>query len=162
MCGQQVLKYIPCMGVHWLNALPVIFPGQLHMGTWPITVHKALIAQAPGQGSTHLLRTQALSRGQSVFRTHSGRQPTKGSPRNSGRQVQIPSEHSALGPQGDGTQASSTGDGIAVKYNRCTHTEMLTGSEWWLEASRSKTQGRFGECLRVAGNNSQRVNVLPV
>lgn len=81
-------------------------------------MHNALTAQAPGHGSRHLLRMHALSRGQSAFKTHSGRQPTFGSPRNSGKQVQIPLKHCALGPQGDGTQASSTGDEIAAKYNR--------------------------------------------
>jgi len=81
-------------------------------------MHNALTAQAPEHGSRHLLRIHALSRGQSSFRMHSGRQPTIGSPRNSGRQVQIPSKHCALGPQGDGTQASSIGIEVAVKHKR--------------------------------------------
>lgn len=32
----------------------------------------------------------------------------------------MPWEHFVLGPQGDGTQASWTGDGVAAKHNRCT------------------------------------------
>lgn len=58
-----------------------------------MTLHKAFDAQVPGQGSTHLFRMQARSRGQSVLSTHSGRQPVYGSPWYSGIHVQIPSLH---------------------------------------------------------------------
>lgn len=72
--------------------------------------------QVPGQGSIHLLRKQALSRGQSVFNTHSGRHPKYGFPWNSDRHVQTPFKHSVLGPQGDKEHSSSTGvDIMAVR-----------------------------------------------
>lgn len=83
--------------------------GQLQIGIWFGTLHIALTPHVPGQGSTHLLRMQALSLAQSEFNTHSGRQPTYGSPKNSGKQVHVPFEHSALKPHGDGLQGSSFG-----------------------------------------------------
>lgn len=46
------------------------------MGIWLYTLHWALRAHVPGHGFTHLLREQTLSKGQSVFVTHSGLQPT--------------------------------------------------------------------------------------
>ena len=64
-----------CCGWHWTNALPIIPAGQLHIGTWLMTSQMAFRAHVPGHGSTHLLLRQALSLGQSEFRTHSGRQP---------------------------------------------------------------------------------------
>lgn len=63
------------------------------MGMWLITSHIASWPQVPGHGSTHLLRRQALSWGQSELRTHSGLQPEYGSPWYSGRHVQIPLRH---------------------------------------------------------------------
>lgn len=51
-------------------------PGkQLQTGVCLFTVHSAFIPQVPRQGFVHLLLTQALFRGQSVFIIHSGRQP---------------------------------------------------------------------------------------
>lgn len=72
------------------------------------TLHSALRPHVPGQGSTHLLLTQALLRSQSEFVTHSGRHPVYGSPKYSGRHEQEPapfrSLHIALAPHGDGLQ----------------------------------------------------------
>lgn len=50
------------------------------MGMWLITSQTALTAHVPLQGSIHLFWAQALSFGQSELKTHSGRQPTYGSP----------------------------------------------------------------------------------
>lgn len=59
---------------------------------------------------------QALSRGQSLFKIHSGRHSLYGSPWYSGRHVQIPSEHSAFGPHGEGLQGSRLGgSGAKIK-----------------------------------------------
>jgi len=86
------------------------------MGIWLVTSHRALTPQVPGQGSMHLLRTQARSLGQSVFRTHSGRQETYGSPWYSGIHEHWPFRQRALAPQGDGLQGSSaTGGATAMK-----------------------------------------------
>lgn len=71
-----------------------------------MTLHNALLAQVPIQGSLHLLLIQALSRAQSELRTHSGRHPIVGSPKYSDKQEQIPLSHCVLIPQGDGLQAS--------------------------------------------------------
>lgn len=63
---------------------------------------------APWHMSIHLLLEHALSNEQSLFVTHSGRQPRYGSPKYSGAHVHAPAEfltvHIALGPQGDGLQ----------------------------------------------------------
>lgn len=93
---------VPCCIVHKANAFPDIPGGQLHIGTWLYTLQIAFCPQVPGQGSAHLFRIHALLRGQSVFKTHSGRQPEYGSPRYSGIHVQMPSLHWALDPQGEG------------------------------------------------------------
>lgn len=73
-----------------------------------MTLHSAFCPHVPGQGSTHLLLKQDLSTVQSVFITHSGRQPRYGSPWKSSIQVHEPapfrSRQIALGPQGDGLQ----------------------------------------------------------
>lgn len=74
-----------------------------------ITVHSAFWPQVPGQGSSHLFLMHALFLGQSLLRTHSGRQPWYGSPWYSGKQVHIPLLHSAFAPHGEGEQGSVTG-----------------------------------------------------
>jgi len=84
-----------------MNAFPEVPGGQLHIGVWFITLHKLFCPHVPGQGSTHLFRMHALSVEQSVLSTHSGRQPTYGSPKYSGKQIQMPLLHWAFGPQGD-------------------------------------------------------------
>lgn len=63
-------------GRHSTNAFPVILSGQTHIGMWFITSQFAFTPHVPGHGSLHLLPTQALSLGQSVFSTHSGRHIT--------------------------------------------------------------------------------------
>lgn len=135
------------------------------MGMWLIMLHNALTAQAPGQGFSHLLRIHALLRGQSVFKMHSGRQPMYGSPWNSDKHVHTPSEHLALEPQGDGTQASCTGVRIAVKYNWLIDVGIIkhkSCSIYVLCFTYGNTIELDSWCLRVVGNNSQEVNVFPV
>lgn len=80
--------------------------GQLHMGTWLITSQIAFKLQVPEQGSMHLFLEQALSRGQSELSTHSGLQPTYGSPWCSSIQVHNPSLQIAFVPHGDGLHLS--------------------------------------------------------
>jgi len=53
-------------------------------------------------GFIHLLRTQALSLGQSLLITHSGLQPEYGSPKYSLIHEHWPLLHIAFGPHGDG------------------------------------------------------------
>lgn len=79
-------------------------------------MQRATFAQAPMQGFTHLLLKQALSLGQSEFKTHSGRQPAKGFPWNSGKQVHSPLLHWVLAPQGEGLHLS-IGVGSTAKMN---------------------------------------------
>lgn len=64
------------------------------------------------QGSTHLFRTQARSRGHSELTTHSGRQPlVAASPDVPAGHEQIAllpaTVHSAPGPHGDGVQGGA-------------------------------------------------------
>ena len=100
---------IPLTGWHWTKALPSNPGGHLHIGMWDTTSQSAFCAQASSEhGLTHLLRKQALSLGQSEFKTHSGRQPIKGSPWYSARQVQIPLLQTAFEPQGFGLHGSSS------------------------------------------------------
>lgn len=73
---ELIKKNVRCTGRHCINALPSIPWGQLHIGRWFITSHTAFCAQTPMQGSTHFRLMQALFRGHSELRTHSGRQPT--------------------------------------------------------------------------------------
>lgn len=124
-----------------------MFCGQLHMGTWLITLQRALLAHAPRHGFSHLFRKQALSLGQSEFRTHSGRQPAYGFPWNSDKHVHSPLLHWAFAPHGDGLHLSWTGFGsyaemICFSFNFyfklyrvkviLTHTELvLTIRKLW-------------------------------
>lgn len=111
----ELLGYAPFETIHRTKAFPDIPLGQLHIGTWLYTLQIAFCPQVPTQGSIHLLRTQALFWGQSLFWTHSGRQSSYGFPRYSGRQVQTPLLHSAFGPQGEGLQRSDGTSFTAVK-----------------------------------------------
>lgn len=75
-------RNIPTAGWGWqeVNASPT-YPGiQLQFGAWFITVQEAYRPQMPGHGSTHLLRMQALSDGQSELNTHSGLHSSYGFP----------------------------------------------------------------------------------
>lgn len=74
------LLIIPSIVSQEMKALPAIPAGQEHMGIWFRTLQIAFLPQVPGHGSTHLFRTQALFKGQSLLRTHSGRQLVYGSP----------------------------------------------------------------------------------
>lgn len=100
-------------GKHWINALPSVPSGQLHIGKWFIASHIAFRPHAPGQGSTHFLLRQALLCGQSLLSTHSGRQPVYGFPWYSGKHVQMPSLHKVLEPHGEGLHLSAGGIGSA-------------------------------------------------
>lgn len=108
------------IGEQYLNGSPVNDGKQLHVGICEITWHKALAPHVPGHGSIHLLFIQALLVIQSVFTIHSGRQPSYGLPKYSGKHVHEPapccSLQIALTPQGDGTQGErcSTGFGSAA------------------------------------------------
>lgn len=102
-------------GRHWMNAFPEVPSGQVQMGMWLTTSHRAPCPQVPGQGSAHLFLMQAFVLSQSVLNTHSGRQPVYGSPWYSGRQVQVPSRHSALGPHGDGLHGSDSTGSATVR-----------------------------------------------
>lgn len=86
---------------------------QVHVGEWFTVLHSALMPQAPGHGSLHLLFEQALLRSQSEFDTHSGRHPVYGSPKYSGKHEQEPtpflSLHNAFAPQGEGLQGLGGG-----------------------------------------------------
>ena len=81
------------------NAFPEVPDGQVQTGIWFTTEHNAFWPQVPAHGSLHLLLIQALSLGQSEFKTHSGRQPKYGSPWYSGRQIQAPLIHCVFVPQ---------------------------------------------------------------
>lgn len=98
------------MRIQFVKGLPE-YPGKQEQdGAWLMTLHSALRPHVPGQGSRHLLLTQALLRSQSELMTHSGLQPVYGSPKYSGRQTQEPaplrSLHTAFAPHGDGLQGS--------------------------------------------------------
>lgn len=112
---------------------------------WFVTLHWAFNPQVPGQGSKHLLPTQALSRGQSLFNTHSGLQPLYGSPWYSARQVQMPLSHNVFGPQGDGLQGSVFTGGAGSKIDHPSAVVIFTR-----------------KCLRVGGLGVQLVKGSPV
>lgn len=82
------------------------------MGAWSNTRQTAPFPQAPIQGSIHLLRTQARSRGHSEVTTHSGRQPVEAAfplvPLGQEQKALSPTtEQSAPGPHGDGVQGGA-------------------------------------------------------
>ena len=106
------------------NGFPV-YPGlQEHMGLCWWTLQLALMAQDPGHGSTQREFKQALSRGHSLFVTHSGLQ-FGGDPTNSGRQEQTATPFNSLqllfNPHGDGWHGfwilGGSGGGGAGKLN---------------------------------------------
>lgn len=99
-------EYEPTIKMQEINAFPDIFSGQLQMGKWLTILHSALRPQTSLQGSWHLCCIQALSREQSLLITHSGRQPTYGFPKYSGRHVQIPALHWVFDPHKDSLQGS--------------------------------------------------------
>ena len=94
----------------------------MHDGAWLATWHSAFRPHVPGHGSLHLLLTQARSLGQSVFSTHSGRQPVYGSPKYSGKHTHEPaplrSLQTAFAPQGDGLQGLRGSSGIGAEKVR--------------------------------------------
>ena len=62
--------------------------GQTQVGMWLMTEHSAARPQVPGQGETQDPPEQAWLARQSELRTHSGRQPCRGSPCSPGAQEQ--------------------------------------------------------------------------
>ena len=93
------------------NGSPLKPFGQEQIGLWLTTLHSALAPHVPGQGSAHFCWTQALVRGHSELRRHSGLQ-LGGPPKYPLRQEHTglgPSAlHSLLGPHGSGLQGSVT------------------------------------------------------
>lgn len=82
------------------------------MGAWSKTRHTAPSPQAPTQGSIHLLRTQARSRGHSEVTIHSGRHPVDTAfplvPLGQEHKALPPAtEHNAPGPHGDGVHGGA-------------------------------------------------------
>lgn len=75
-----ILILLLSAGLHSIKAFPIIFSGHRHIGTWLYTLHNALKPHIPGHGSLHLRFIHALFCGQSLFKTHSGLHPMKGSP----------------------------------------------------------------------------------
>ena len=133
---------------HSLEGSPTYPSRQAHFGTWFSTLQTALIPQVPGQGSLHLALMHARLDGQSVFKTHSGRQERYGSPCNPGRHLQAAarpsSEHSALSPQGLGSQGLTTGSGVGVAKSEKVALNI----------------GHF-KCIKFGNSYSNFVNRLP-
>lgn len=71
---------LPGTGEQTIKAFPTKPFRQVQLGIWFTTLHSAFCPQVPGQGSMHLFLIQALSRGQSLLKTHSGLHPWYGSP----------------------------------------------------------------------------------
>lgn len=105
--------------MHWTNAFPSIPRRQTHIGMCANVSQIAFSPQSPGHGSRHLLEIHALLLEQSELRTHSGRHPEYASPWYSGKQEQIPLEHWAFAPQGDGLHLSSGTSWTANKIQNC-------------------------------------------
>ena len=110
---------------------------------WLMTEQEADRPQVPGHGSTHREEEQASVLAQSELRTHSGRQPCRGSPSSPGGQEQ---EHSppwtvamAPGPQELGSQVSRSAGGglllvsgmrgVRVRLLLVTFSYLLVGSK---------------------------------
>lgn len=93
---------------------------------WFTTLHNALVAQDPVQGSRHFSCRHAKLLGHSELITHSGRQ-FGGLPTKFGRQEHegYPSEflHWELGPQGEGLQGFTTTTGVGGGATRLTPNE---------------------------------------
>lgn len=80
----------------------------VHDGKWFTTWQSAFCPHVPGHGSWHLFRTHARFDAQSELRTHSGRHPSYGLPKYSGKHWHAPapfcSRQMAFEPHGFGTQ----------------------------------------------------------
>ena len=126
--------------------------GQLHIGTWLMTLQIALLPQIPGHGSRHLLREQANSREQSLLRTHSGRQPMYGSPKYSGKQEQTPFSQRAFAPHGDKAHgSSSTGDTIFTRKREWINC-LGAGISWHLQSGGFRLQRSNGLPVKSSGH----------
>lgn len=78
---RKTMIFILWTGVQAIYAFPVNPYKQLHIATWLITSHIALLPQKfSTQGFSHLFRMHALFLGHSEFKIHSGWQPKYGSP----------------------------------------------------------------------------------
>lgn len=80
----------------------------MQVGKWFITWQLEFGPHVPGHGFWHLDRMQPRFDGQSELITHSGRHPSYGLPKNSGKHIHEPtpfcSLQMAFGPHGDGVQ----------------------------------------------------------
>lgn len=99
------------MGWHLMKGSPVRPGGQLHIGLWLLTWHRAPTPQVPGHGSLHFWFEQASLRLQSELTTHSGLQDG-GLPMKPGTHehtaCSLMLRHWLLGPQGDGLHGCFT------------------------------------------------------
>jgi len=113
----KIIRYLPGCCLHSTNGSPIVGGGQEQTGLWLIVWQIASYPHTPIHGSTHLLFTQALLRGQSGLITHSGRHPlVVGDPSYPCKHSQIAApfitRQRVFGPQGDGTHGS---DGTGSK-----------------------------------------------
>lgn len=108
---------LPCCVLHCENGSPIYPIGHLHIGEWLTTLHSALGAHDPGQGSLHFILIHAKLYGHSLLVIHSGLQ-FGGDPMNSGKQEQDGDSpftlHWEFGPHGDGTQGLPIYCGISA------------------------------------------------
>jgi len=74
--------------VQYLKGSPSYPGSHVHLGWCEIVLQDAYVPHTPGQGSTHLFLTQALSSEHSGFIEHSGLHSMYGFPNISGRHVQ--------------------------------------------------------------------------
>jgi hypothetical protein len=111
----SIQNFLPSF-MHWTNGSPVKRDGQLQMGLWLTTWHRASIPQVPGQGSWHFCEMQAWFWGHSELTTHSGLHDG-GLPKKFGWQEHtawpLVMRHTLFGPHGDGSHGFC--DGRAVK-----------------------------------------------
>lgn len=105
------------MGEQYLKGSPVYEGKQVQVGVCDTTWQTAFDAHVPGHGSIHLLFKQAFVGEQSVLTIHSGRHPSYGFPKYSGRQVQDPAPFCSLqiafAPQGLGIHGDKCSIGLS-------------------------------------------------
>lgn len=108
------------MGMQLVNGSPVYWDGQLQMGLWLRTVHRALGAHELAQGFWQRWFTQARVCSQSELVEHSGLQ-LGGWPKYPWAQEQEACEpnsrHTLFGPQGDGEHGLGSSAGSEVGCN---------------------------------------------
>lgn len=106
--------------MHWTNGSPVKRGGQLQIGLWLTTWHRASIPQVPGQGSWHFCEIQAWFWGHSELPTHSGLHDG-GLPKKLGWQEHtawpLVTLHTLFGPHGDGSQGFCGGNAVGKEIH---------------------------------------------